>query len=190
MKNSITTELDINRKAFFQTANRRLEQFLFLHDIRFDSWHKNEDDMTVWVYHDTHCEDKEILITIRKAIDASPELRSKKALIESSISGINDVDDVMMEWHSYVAVERERELVRMIRDEELCEPERKENRKFVEDAFRDGEIRTTGTDIDQLMPPVSQFGGDGARAKKKQMVIDKLKAFFDRFFGIGCSLFS
>ena len=29
-------------------------------------------------YHDTHGEDKEILITIQKAIDASPELRSKK----------------------------------------------------------------------------------------------------------------
>lgn len=43
----------------------------------------------------------------------------------------------------------------------------------------------TGTDIDKLLPPVSRFGGDGARAKKKQTVIDKLKKFFQRFFGIG-----
>lgn len=34
--------------------------------------------MLVKKYHDTHCEDKEVLITIRKAVDASPELRSKK----------------------------------------------------------------------------------------------------------------
>lgn len=40
------------------------------------------------------------------------------------------------------------------------------------------------TDIDKLMPPVSRFGGGGARAKKKQTVIDKLKGFFERFFGI------
>ena len=40
------------------------------------------------------------------------------------------------------------------------------------------------------MPPVSRFGGGGARAKKKQTVIDKLKAFFERFFGIGGSLFT
>ena len=29
--------------------------------------------MLVKKYHDTHCEDKEVLITINKAIDASPE---------------------------------------------------------------------------------------------------------------------
>ena len=33
-------------------------------------------------YHDSHCDDKEVLITIQKAVDASPELRSKKALID------------------------------------------------------------------------------------------------------------
>ena len=142
--------------------------------------------MLVKKYHDTHCEDKEVLITIRKAIDASPELRSKKALIENFISGINDVDDVMNEWHTYVAEERERELVQIIREEKLREPE---TRKFLKNAFRDGEIKTTGTDIDRLLPPVSRFGG-GARAKKKQTVIDKLKAFFERFFGIGGSLFT
>ena len=143
--------------------------------------------MLVKKYHDTHCEDKEVLITIRKALNASPELRSKKALIENFIAGINDVDDVVAEWNSYVAEERERELAEIIRDEKLREPE---TRKFLENAFRDGEIKTTGTDIDRLMPPVSRFGGGGARAKKKQTVIDKLKAFFERFFGIGGPAFT
>lgn len=36
--------------------------------------------MLVKKYHDTHEEDKEVLVTIRKAMDASPELRSKKGL--------------------------------------------------------------------------------------------------------------
>lgn len=137
--------------------------------------------MLVKKYHDSHCDDKEILITIQKAVDASPELRSKKQLIETFISGINDVEDVMDEWHGFVAEEREKELTHIIRDEKLREPE---TRKFLENAFRDGEIKTTGTDIDKLMPPVSRFGGGGTRAKKKQSVIDKLKGFFDRFFGI------
>ena len=52
----------------------------------------------------------------------------------------------------------------------------------------DGEIKTVGTDIDKLMPSVSRFGG-GGRAQKKQGVIDKLKSFFDKFFGIGGSSF-
>lgn len=36
------------------------------------------------------------------------------------------------------------------------------------------------------MPPVSRFGG-GNRTVKKQGVIDKLKSFFEKFFGVGCS---
>ena len=131
-------------------------------------------------FHDSHGDDKEVLITIHKAIDASPELRSKKALIESFISGINEVDDVLTEWHSFVAEQREQELVQLIADENLKE---EETRRFIENAFRNGEIKTTGTDIDKLMPPVSRFGS-GNREAKKQGVIDKLKAFFEKFFGI------
>ncbi|MFQ9908413.1 MAG: type I restriction endonuclease subunit R [Acutalibacter sp.] len=143
--------------------------------------------MLVKKYHDSHCEDKEVLVTIQKAVDASPELRSKKQLIETFIAGVNDVDDVMAEWHDFVTAQREKELAQIIQEEKLREPE---TRKFLESAFRDGEIKTTGTDIDKLMPPVSRFGGGGARAKKKQTIIEKLKAFFERFFGIGGSNFN
>lgn len=131
-------------------------------------------------YHDSHCDDKEVLITIHKAIDASPELRSKKALIDNFIDGINDVSDVMVEWREYVAKEKERQLNVIITEENL-KPE--ETYKFIENSFRDGGIKTTGTDIDKIMPPVSRFGG--GREKKKQTIIEKLKAFFERFFGIG-----
>ncbi|MGN1136788.1 MAG: type I restriction endonuclease subunit R [Oscillospiraceae bacterium] len=136
--------------------------------------------MLVKKYHDSHCNDKEILATIRSAVDSSPELRSKKQLIETFIANINEVEDVTTEWHSYVAEEREKALVRIISEEKLKE---EETRHFIENAFRDGEIKTTGTDIDKLMPPVSRFGG-GNRTAKKQAVIDKLKDFFNRFFGI------
>ena len=136
-------------------------------------------------YHDSHCQDKEVLVTIRKAVDASPELRSKKALIETFIAGINDVDDVLTEWHAFVAEEREKQLLQIIQEENLKE---EETRRYLEDAFRNGEIKTSGTDIDKLMPPMSRFGG-GNRAAKKQTIIEKLKAFFERFFGIGSSSF-
>jgi type I restriction enzyme, R subunit len=140
--------------------------------------------MMVKKYHDTHCEDKEVLVTINKAIDASPELRSKKALIETFIAGINDVDDVMAEWHDYVAKRREEDLATIIEEEKL---KSEDTRRFMENAFRDGEIKTVGTEIDALLPPLSRFGGDGARAKKKQDVIEKFKAFFERYFGVGGS---
>ncbi len=131
-------------------------------------------------YHDSHCNDKETLITIKKSIDASPELRSKKALIENFIDGINDVDDVMAEWHSYIAAEKEKQLNEIIAEEKLKADETK---KFVDNAIADGEMRTTGTDIDKLMPPISRFGNTN-REKKKQTIIEKLKAFFERFFGV------
>ena len=137
-------------------------------------------------YHDDHCEDKEVLITIHKAVDASPELRSKKALIENFLAGINEVEDVMNEWHDFVAAQREDDLATIIKEEKLKESE---TRRYLENAFRDGEIKTSGTDIDKLMPPVSRFGG-GGRAQKKQGVIDKLKAFFEKYFGLGDAKFT
>ena len=59
----------------------------------------------------------------------------------------------------------------------------------MENAFREGEVKTVGTDIDKLMPPVSRFGG-GNRGKKKQTIVDKLKGFFEMYFGIGRSFTS
>lgn len=114
-------------------------------------------------------------------MDASPELRSKKALIETFIQGINDVSDVLLEWRTFVAEEKEKQLAAIIAEENLKD---QETRRFMEHAFRDGSVRTTGTDIDKLMPPISRFGG-GNRAEKKQTIIVKLQAFFERFFGIG-----
>ena len=139
--------------------------------------------MLVKKYHDSHCKDKEVLLSITKAVDSSPELRSKKQLIETFISGINDVDDLMNEWNAYVVEEREKDLEDIIKSEKL-KPE--ETRKFLENAFKDGEVKTTGTDIDKLMPAVSRFGNSN-RTEKKQNIIQKLKTFFEKYFGIGNS---
>jgi len=80
-----------------------------------------------------------------------------------------------------VAKQREDDLQAIIQEERL-KPEG--TREFLENAFRVGEVKVFGTDIDKLMPPVSRFGGAG-RANKKQSIIDRLKAFFEKYFGIG-----
>ena len=120
--------------------------------------------MLVKKYHDSHCEDKEVLISIRKAVDASPELRSKKELIEAFIAGVNEVEDVMNEWNTFVAEQREKELEQIIKEERL-KPD--ETRRFLSMTFREGEVKTVGTDIDKILPPMSRFGG-GNRAQKKR----------------------
>lgn len=131
-------------------------------------------------YHDGHKSDKELLITINKAVDSSLELRSKKSLIQNFIAGISDVDDVLLEWKEFVVKKKEEELAAIIAEEKL---KNDETRKFVEYSFRDGVMKTTGTDIDKIMPPMSRFGG--GREKKKESIIQRLLAFFERFFGIG-----
>ncbi|MBQ1390073.1 MAG: type I restriction endonuclease subunit R, partial [Clostridia bacterium] len=136
--------------------------------------------MLVAQYHDSNCTDKEILVKIRKAVSSSPELRSKKDLIESFIAGVNDMDDIVAEWKSFVAEQREKALGELIAEEKL-KPE--ETRTFIANSFRDGQVKTTGTDIDKILPAVSRFGG-GNRKEKKERVIDKLRAFFERFMSI------
>lgn len=136
--------------------------------------------MLVAKYHESNCKDKEILVAIDRAISSSIELRSKKELIESFIATINAKSDVTNDWRKFVLEQKETDLTTLIAEEKLKE---EETRKFIENSFRDGAIKTTGTDIDKLMPPVPLFGG-GNRAAKKQGIIDKFIEFFEKYFGI------
>jgi type I restriction enzyme R subunit len=52
----------------------------------------------------------------------------------------------------------------------------------MDNALRDGMLKTTGTAIDKIMPPVSRFGG--SRAAKKQEIIEKLMTFFEKYLGL------
>ena len=135
--------------------------------------------MLVIKYHESNCKDKDILGAIDKAIKSSLQLRSKKELIENFIDTININTDVDTDWQRYVKEQKEKDIQILINAEKL-KPE--ETQKFVSNAFRDGVLKTTGTDIDKIMPPVSRFGG--ARDKKKQTVIGKLKIFFEKYFGL------
>ena len=137
--------------------------------------------MLIGKYQDGNCEDKEILVAIDKAIKSSLQLRSKKELIENFIATINTSMNVNADWQRFVREQRETDIQTLITEEKL---KSEETRKFVENAFRDGVLKTTGTDVDRLMPPVSRFGGGGSRDKKKQAVIEKLKAFFEKYFGL------
>lgn len=140
--------------------------------------------MLVKQYHDSNCKDKEILVTIQKAVDSSPTLRSKKKLIEAFIEDVNDSDgnDIIGDWNDFVFEKREEELEDIIKAEKL-KPEA--TRNFLENAFQQGEIKTAGTDIDSMMPPVSRFTKNNKREEKKMGIIDRLKAFFEKYFGIG-----
>ncbi len=135
--------------------------------------------MLVVKYHESNCNDKNILVAIDKAINSSIQLRSKKELIEDFIESVNISTKVDEDWRKFVHEQKEKDLAEII-DEERLKSE--ETKKFIDNSFRDGTLKTIGTDIDKIMPPVSRFGG--GRAEKKEGIIEKLKKFFEKYFGL------
>jgi len=127
-------------------------------------------------------QDKEIRATIERAINSSPSLRNKKDLIEAFVDSVSPKAKVDAEWQAFVARKKVEELDRIIADEGLNADETK---AFVDNAFRDGGIPTTGTAITKILPPVSRFAKNNNHSTKKQTVLEKLAAFFERYFGLG-----
>jgi type I restriction enzyme R subunit len=126
-------------------------------------------------------EDEELRAAIDRAVDSSPSLRNKKDLIEQFVDSLTVDAEVDEEWRTFVRAKRSSDLDQIIAEEGL-DPE--ETRAFVEGAFRDGAVPTTGTAITRVLPPVSRFSPANSHAAKKKAVLDKLAAFFERYFGL------
>jgi type I restriction enzyme, R subunit len=126
-------------------------------------------------------DDKEILATIERAINSSPSLRNKKDLIERFVDSVSSSAKVDAQWQAFVAARKAEELERIIADEGL---NAEATHGFIDNAFRDGAIPSTGIAITKIMPPVSRFSKGNGHAVKKQAVLDKLAAFFERYFGL------
>ena len=118
---------------------------------------------------------------ITRAIDSSPSLRNKSDLILAFVDSVSINGDTVEEWRAFVDAHRTQDLERIIAEEGL---KAAETRAFVANAFRDGSVPTTGTAITRILPPVSRFSPAAGHASKKQAVIDRLVAFFDRYFGL------
>lgn len=131
-------------------------------------------------FHDSHTDDKELRISIQKAIDSSPELRSKKALIETFIEGIEDIDDVLIHWNSFVYEQRDKNKEEMISKFNLKEEELD---TYLSKCWGEGEVIETGEDLDSILPPVSRFGRTNRKALKQE-VLDELKKFFNMYYSI------
>lgn len=137
--------------------------------------------LLVQKYHDSNCTNKEILVNISKAVGSSIQLRSKKELIENFIGSVNADTDVEKSWKDFVQQRKDEDLKEII-DSEHLKPQ--ETKTFIDNSFREGQVRTTGTDIDKILPPMSRFGGSDNRQEKKKTVVEKLQAFFERYFGL------
>lgn len=139
--------------------------------------------MLVQKYHDSNCTDKMIIGDIERAIGASYELRNKKDLIEAFIDSLDSSNDVTADWEKYLAEAKERELSAIIEEEALDDMA---TREFMADAFVDGGVPESGTEVASLMTKKpSRFAPANAYADMKARVLERLKGFFDRFNGLG-----
>lgn len=127
--------------------------------------------------------DKELdaYMAIQRAVDSSHSLRNKRDLILDFVESVSATPDIHDDWRRFIRARREAELTTIITDEHL-NPD--EARAFVEGALRDGGVPTTGTAITRVLPPGSRFTPESEHASRKQRVIEKLRAFCERFGGL------
>ena len=137
------------------------------------------------------------------AIDASPQLRSKKKLIEGFIAQLNEKElekladysdntavydsngnklSVVDCWSEYVKQKYNHDLAQLVQSERLNDAL---TRKFMEKSFSTGEVSELGTDINDLMPRMSRFGAAAkARAEKKSRIVESMRNMFNEFVGL------
>ena len=138
-------------------------------------------------YRKSHKQDGEIRVRISKAIDSSPDLRDKKELIEKFIEQLTPNSEVDAAWRVYVNDEKRRQFDAIIEEENL---KRDKAVEFMENAYERGYVPEGGMELDGIMPPINPFDVNANREGKIATVLEKLKAFFQRFADVSNGDFS
>ena len=138
-------------------------------------------------YRKSHKQDGEIRVRISKAIDSSPDLRDKKELIEKFIEQLTPNSEVDAAWRVYVNDEKRRQFDAIIEEENL---KRDKAVEFMENAYERGYVPEGGMELDGIMPPINPFDVNANREGKIASVLEKLKAFFQRFADVSNGDFS
>ena len=132
-------------------------------------------------YHDRNCEDKELLVKITKSVAASPDMRDKKELIERFIESMTPESngDVTVAWEEYCEEQKRKDLDKIIKEENLRE---EQTHDFMRRAFANGYVTESGTEPAKILPPENPFLPQSGN--KKQKVLDKLKAYLQKYLNI------
>ncbi len=155
-------------------------------DIAFEIELIKHDDISidrilqmVQTYADDHMNDMTVIAKIRDFVDASPNLRNKRELIEQFIKGITSGSDVGESWADYIKQQKEEELNKIIEEEKLKPIE---TRNFMAMAFRNGFVSMSGVAFAQILPAMQRFSSNGKRREEmRQRVFEKLCAYLEKF---------
>lgn len=133
-------------------------------------------------YQKQNSKDRELTLRdIDRAIKSSPEMRNKKDLIDEFVESITPTSEVDDDWNTFVRKKMQEEVNDIISSENLKEAPA---RKFIKNSFENGFVQTDGTDVAAIMPPMNPFKKAAGREEKKSEILDKIKAFFNRFYDL------
>jgi len=133
-------------------------------------------------YKDQNSKDRELTLQdIDRAIKSSPQMRDKKELIDAFVKSITPSSDVDDDWNTFVHTKMQEEISDIIKTEHLKDAPA---RKFIHDSFDNGYVQTEGTGIADIMPPLNPFKKNAGREEKKAVILDKIKALFNRFYDL------
>ena len=115
--------------------------------------------------------------------------KERASLVLKNISDhfemLNALEDKLpeSEREQYIEQEKREQLENIISEEQL-KPD--ETRAFMQRAFMEGYVAEKGTGIARILPPTNPFLPESGQ--KKQTVIDRLKAYLQRFLGTSDSV--
>lgn len=125
----------------------------------------------------------ELLTEISRLISSSIGTRPKEELIigfmkETNIKEIQNEEEIKDRFYAYARSKKETKIVDVIETENLKE----DAMRFIKHVIEKGKDEVYGIELGNLLPPTSRRGG--AREKKKQAVVAKIRGLVEMFKGI------
>lgn len=120
---------------------------------------------------------------VRRVIRSSLGTRAKEDLImdfinNTNLTNLKDTDDILESFYSFAKKEKNKKIKELVEEENL----RDDSKRFIERSINKGYVEYIGDDLDRIIPPTSRR--HGAREKKKQSVLEKIRKIVEVFVGI------
>ena len=122
-------------------------------------------------------------VEVRRVIRSSLGTRAKEELImgfinSTRLSELKNTDDILESFYSFAKKEKENNIISLVEEENLKE----DSKRFIEKAISKGYVEYAGDELDRIIPPTSRRLG--AREKKKESVLEKIRKIVEVFVGI------
>ncbi|RRD39303.1 type I restriction endonuclease subunit R [Leptotrichia sp. OH3620_COT-345] len=120
---------------------------------------------------------------VRRVIRTSLGTRAKEELIidfinKTRLSELKTTDDILETFYSFAKKEKMNKINYLVEEEKLKE----NSKRFIEKAIGKGYVEYAGDELDSIIPATSRR--HGAREKKKETVLEKIRNIVEIFVGI------